>query len=80
MWRARAREEEDGVRDVVAVGDPSGGYPRKHGRLVEPAGPQVLKHPFGRDMARRDRIDAQPMSSPFDRHRPGEAVERRLRR
>ena len=37
--RAVAAEEEDGVRDVVAVGDASGRYARKHRLLVEPAGP-----------------------------------------
>ena len=48
--------------------------------FVEPAGAKVLQHPFGIHMAGRDRIDAQPLPRPFDRHGPGQALERRLGR
>ena len=78
--RAVAAEKEDGLGDVGAVGDAARGNALQHGLLVEPAGPQILEHSVGRDMAGRDGVDAQAPARPFDRHRPGQALERGLRR
>ena len=52
----------------------------KHRRFVEPAGAEVRQNPLRLDVARRDRVDAQALPRPLDRHRSGQALERRLRR